>query len=416
MGAGETRDHYDVLIVGGGMVGASLAVALAPLPLSIAVIEAWPHRSDSQPSYDDRSTAVAAGSRRIFEAMGCWDAIAADATAIDHIHVSDRGRFGFTRLDSDEYGVEALGYVVENRRLGEVLWRSLSEAGNIDLIVPGTVVAVDHGEHGERDASVEVEQEGQPGRKISASLVVAADGVRSRVRELVELTSSTWEYGQTAVIANVSTTIHHDGAAFERFTASGPLALLPMTEGRCSLVWTLAPDAADRILALGDDEFLDQLQTSFGYRLGRFSQVGKRAAYPLGLTRAHAQGTGRVLLIGNASHGIHPVGGQGFNLGLRDVATLAEVLASAVGDGTDPADPDVIDRYVEWRRPDHQGIMALTDSLVRVFTNPLGPVKAARALGLIGLDLVPPIKDQFARRTMGMHGRLPKMARGMPLS
>ena len=413
------KDHYDIVIVGGGMVGASLAVALAPLPLSVAVIEAWPLGSKAQPSYDDRSTAVAEGSRRIFEAMGCWREIEPDATPIQHIHVSDRGRFGFARMDCRDYGVEALGYVVENRNLGAVLWESMQKSATIDLVAPASVVAVrtDGATNDDSDvAVVEVESESGLKKEITASLVVAADGARSRVREFVGLETSSWDYGQTAVIANVSTTKPHDNAAFERFTDSGPLALLPMSGGRCSLVWTLAPDDASEVMSLEDQEFLDALQSAFGYRLGRICQTGKRVAYPLSLTRALNQSAGRVLLIGNASHGIHPVGGQGFNLGLRDVAALAELTASACTDGRAPGDKSLIDDYIEWRKPDHTNVMAFTDSLIRVFSNPLAPVKAARALGLIGLDLMPLAKDELAKRTMGLHGRLPRLARGLPLS
>jgi 2-octaprenyl-6-methoxyphenol hydroxylase len=407
------KDHYDIVIVGGGMVGASLAVALAPLPLSVAVIEASPLESEVQPSYDDRSTAVAEGSRRIFEAMGCWREIEPGATRICHIHVSDRGHFGFTRMDCRDYGVAALGHVVENRSLGAVLWASMKKCATIDLVVPASVVAV----RTEGDvAVVEVEGEWESSREVTASLVIAADGVRSRVRGFVGLETTTWDYGQTAVIANVSTTNPHDNAAYERFTASGPLALLPMSGGRCSLVWTLAPDDASDVMSLEDSEFLDALQHAFGYRLGRIGQTGRRVAYPLSLTRALDQSAGRVLLIGNASHGIHPVGGQGFNLGLRDVATLAELIADSCRNGLAPGGKSLIDNYIEWRKPDHNNVMAFTDSLIRVFSNPLAPVKVVRALGLIGLDLVPAAKNNLARRTMGLHGRLPRLARGLPLS
>jgi len=407
------KDHYDIVIVGGGMVGASLAVALAPLPLSVAVVEAWPLESKVQPSYDDRSTAVAEGSRRIFEAMGCWREIEPGATPISTIHVSDRGHFGFARMDCRDYGVVALGHVVENRSLGAVLWASINKSATIDLVAPARVVAVKT----EGDVAViEVDNEGESSREVTASLVVAADGVQSRVREFAGLETDSWDYGQTAVIANVSTTNPHENAAFERFTASGPLALLPMSRGRCSLVWTLAPDEASKIMSLEDGEFLDALQNAFGYRLGRIGQTGRRVAYPLSLTRALDQSVGRVLLIGNASHGIHPVGGQGFNLGLRDVATLAELLADSCRNSLDPGGSSLIEKYIEWRKPDHNNVMAFTDSLIRIFSNPLAPVKAARALGLIGLDLVPAAKDNLARRTMGLHGRLPKLARGLPLS
>ncbi len=404
---------FDIAIVGGGMVGASLAAALAPLPFRIAVVEPWPVSSQSQPSYDDRCTAVAEGSRRIFAAMGCWDAIASSATPIERIHVSDRGRFGFTRLDCSDYGIPAMGYVVENRALGAALWKRLEGRGNVSMISPARVASIDIGEE---FADLELEGEGRDGEVIRASLVVGADGARSVVRAALDLGETIWEYGQEAVIANVSTSLDHDNEAFERFTATGPLALLPMTAGRCSLVWTLDPPGAAAVTQLGDAAFLSRLQEAFGFRLGRFMRAGRRSRYPLQLVRAKRPVASRVLLIGNAAHAIHPVAGQGFNLGLRDVAAAAEVLADAAAAGLDPGSAEVQAAYLKWRKGDQQRVAAITDSLARLFTNPLGPVRAIRGMGMIGLDLVPGPKSLVARQAMGLGGRLPRLARGIPLS
>lgn len=403
---------FDIVIVGGGMVGASLAAALAPLPLSVAVVEAWPVTSRSQPSYDDRSTAVAEGSRRIFEGIGCWNAIEPSATPISRIHVSDRGRFGFTRLDCRDYGVSALGHVVENRNLGAALWNALESAARIELISPARVESI---EAGTATAMITVRRGDERVEKLHASLVIAADGARSAIREMLELGESTWDYRQDAVIANVTPATPHANEAFERFTETGPLALLPMTGNRCSLVWTLRPEAAEQVESLDDDEFLRRLQDAFGFRLGRFIRVGKRARYPLRLVRAKRQNAERVLLIGNAAHAIHPVAGQGFNLGLRDVAALAEVIADAIEDERDIGHDSVLAGYARWRRGDQRRVAAMTDSLVRIFTNPLTPVRTVRGLGLLGLDLASGPKEAFARQTMGLHGRLPRLARGIPL-
>ena len=404
---------YDIVIVGGGMVGASLAAALSPLTLSVAVVEAWPPSSASQPSYDDRSTAVAEGSRRIFDGIGCWKAIASSATPITRIHVSDQGRFGFTRLDCRDYGVRALGHVVENRNLGAALWRVLEDAERVDVISPARVESV---EVGGTTARVVIRRGDESTEKLHASLLVAADGARSAIREMLRLGESTWDYGQEAMIANVTPAMPHGNEAFERFTETGPLALLPMSGNRCSLVWTLRPDAAREVQALDDDEFLARLQETFGFRLGRFVRVGKRARYPLKLVRAKRQSEGRVLLIGNAAHAIHPVAGQGFNLGLRDVAALADVVADALEAGRCVGDPKVLDQYARWRRGDQRRVAAMTDSLIRVFTSPLAPVRTARGLGLLGLDLAVGPKEMFARQTMGLSGRLPRLARGIPLT
>jgi 2-octaprenyl-6-methoxyphenol hydroxylase len=406
-------EDYDILIVGGGMVGASLAAALTPLALRIAVVEAWPPASRAQPSYDDRSTAVAQGSRRIFDAMGCWRALAGDATPIERIHVSDRGRFGFTRIVAKEVGAEALGYVVENRLMGQALWQRLRAADSVDLLCPARVTGLDV--QPDR-VLVDVERDGADGITLRTALVVAADGARSPIRAQLGIGTWSHDYEQTALIANVTSCAPHRNEAFERFTDDGPLAMLPLSEGRCSLVWTLPPDAASRIAALSEADFLAALQSAFGYRLGRLTRVGQRNSYPLRLVRANRQFVGRVLLIGNAAHSLHPVAGQGFNLGLRDVASLADVLADAVAAGDDPGSPAVLERYRAWREEDHERVVSFTDSLVRLFTNPLGAVKAARGLGLLGLDLLPGAKMRFARQSMGLSGRLPRLARGIALT
>ena len=403
----------DIVIVGGGMVGASLAAALAPLGLSVAVVEAWPLASSSQPSYDDRATAVANGSQRIFEAMGCWEALQAEATPIRRIHVSDRGHFGFTRISSSDHGLEALGYVIENRVIGPALWRMIDGYDNVQTLCPARVSAIRVS-----DERAEVEVSGEDGsiEVLQTALIVAADGAQSPLREMGGIDSDTHDYGQSAVIANVSTSQHHEYEAFERFTDHGPLAMLPMAGQRCSLVWTMAPAAAEHALACSDEEFLADLQQAFGFRLGRIHRVGRRHAYPLRLVRAAAQSAPRLILVGNAAHALHPVAGQGFNLGLRDVAALAELLAEARNEDADFGGQDLRESYAQWRRQDHERVISLTDSLVRLFTNPLGPVKVARALALLGLDLLPAAKAGFVRQTTGRAGRLPRLARGLPLS
>lgn len=404
---------YDIVIVGGGMVGASLAASLTSLPLRIAVVEAWPVSSAAQPSYDDRCTAVAEGSRRIFDAIGCWQAIEPAATPIQRIHVSDRGQFGFTRLDCRDYAMPALGYVVENRSLGAAIWEILDGSASVTLMSPATLESLDAAHD---HVTLEVRDTGGDAATIEAALVVGADGAKSAVRGALDLGQTIWDYGQEALIANVSVSSPHDNEAFERFTETGPLALLPMGGDRCSLVWTLDPDSAAAVAELDEESFLGRLQEAFGFRLGRFVKVGRRVRYPLRLVRANHQTSHRVLLIGNAAHAIHPVAGQGFNLGLRDVAALAEVLAEAATAGSDPGSPEVLSAYLAWRRTDQRRVAAITDSLVRLFTNPLAPVKALRRLGLLGLDLAPGPKSLLARQAMGLRGRLPRLARGIPLS
>lgn len=406
---------YDILVVGGGMVGATMAYALSPLPLRIGVIEAVPFKSDSQPSYDDRAIALAYGSAKIIATMGLWDRLADRVSPIKQIHVSDRGHFGVTRLDSAAEKVEALGYVVENRVIGAVLAQALPKLENVELICPATVTHVDLMADG-----AHVSIHGEDGaRQLSARLVIAADGGNSVVRQLLQIPTRSWDYGQTAVIANITPARHHQGVAYERFTDSGPVALLPNAGAddpkRCSLVWTVRSGDAERLLNLSAADFLAELQQRFGYRLGELEKLGRRHAYPLKLLRAKQQVRPRLALIGNAAHTLHPIAGQGFNLGLRGVAVLADVLAEACGKGEDVGAAAVMQRYADWRRWDHRKVIGFTDTLARLFSNPLAPVALARNIGLCAVDIVPPLKRALTRQTLGLAGKLPRLALGLPL-
>jgi 2-octaprenyl-6-methoxyphenol hydroxylase len=404
-------DRYDLVIVGGGMVGASLAVALGGGPLRIAVLEAVPFRAAAQPSYDDRAIALAYGTHRIFAAMGLWESLRGAATPIHSIHISDRGHFGFTRLDCRDEGVEALGYVALSRTMGAVLTERLEQLPHVDVLCPATVSNVVIGS----DHAEVVIDGGDAPRRLTAKLVVAADGASSQVRDWLGIATKRWEYHQTAVITNITPQRPHHNRAYERFTDSGPLALLPMDENRCSVVWTVRSDHVDKVMALDDAAFLAALRQRFGGRLGDFLRVGARRAYPLMLVRAAEHVRSRLALIGNAAHTLHPVAGQGFNLGLRDVAVLAEVVSDAAAAGRDIGDSEVLQTYARWRRRDHQKMIAFTDGLARVFANPLAPLRALRNAGLLTVDVVPPLKHMLTRHTMGLAGRLPRLARGLPL-
>ena len=392
------------------MVGLSLAAALADLPLDVAVIEPVAPDALDQPSFDARTTALSGGSRRVLEGVGAWQAIAAQATPIRRIHVSERGAFGFARLSAEEQGVAALGYTIENRLLGRALRERCAAIPRLTLCH----AAVRELRSGEDALCIVTDQ----GQEISARLVVAADGAQSKMRSAIGIDATVSEYGQHAVIAHLDTERFHDYTAYERFTSTGPIAVLPIAEGRSAVVWTLAPDAAARALALPDPAFIAELQQAFGMRLGRFTRVGRRQSYPLALTRSERQSGPRAVVIGNAAQGLHPVAGQGFNLGLRDIATLAEVLADAIaeqGAAVDPGSAQLLERYTRWRQPDRQAVIRFTDSLVRGFGQPLAPLRAARATGLLLFDLLRPVKREFARRTMGLAGRLPRLVRGLPL-
>lgn len=405
------NDDYDILIVGGGMVGASMAVALADQPLRIGMVEAIPFRSAQQPSYDERSIALAYGTRRIFEGLGLWQTLDQGVTAIETIHVSQQGRFGATRLRAREEGVEALGYVVENRVLGAALLERLANQENLTLHCPARLQSLNLDPTG---ALAVLETDDGP-RELTARLVIAADGGKSMVRRHLDIGASEWQYGQTAVISTVTPSQPHGNVAYERFTEHGPLALLPMSDNRCSLVLTVADKDARYTTQLDDDAFLALLQQRFGNRLGRFQRVAPRRAYPLSMVRAREPVRPRLALIGNAAHTLHPIAGQGFNLGIRDVAAMAQVLADAVAAGRDIASAKVLEGYAQWRRKDQWRVIAFTDGLARLFTNPLPPVALARDAGLVALDLLPGAKHTLARYTMGLAGRLPRLGQGLPL-
>ena len=420
---------YDILIIGGGMVGASLAVALARLPVRVALVEAVAFESSAQPSYDDRTIALSFGSKRVFDSLGVWGKLETrggrsrhpasrdtgtslcGATPIERIHISDRGRFGFAHLSAADAGVEALGWVVENRALGQALRLALEEVENLTLLMPATME--DIALTPER-ATVSVRQ-ADVRRQLTARLVVAADGARSVARERLGIVATTRDYGQSALVTNVTPEYPHRNVAYERFTDSGPVALLPMSDNRCAVVWSAVPEQAEALKALGDAEFLVRLEERFGARLGRLRKVGRRGVYPLTRTDVAEIVRERLVLIGNAAHTVHPVAGQGFNLGLRDVAALAEVLNGALRAGEDVGGHAVLTRYADWRRRDTRTIATFTDTLVSVFSNDLGPLVFARNLGLLGVDLLPPVKRALLRLSMGLAGRLPRLARGLPL-
>ena len=407
-----TQTDYDILIIGGGMVGASLGVALASLPLRVGLIEAVEFGSAGQPSYDDRTVALSYGSKRIFESLGVWGRLEArGATAIQHIHISDRGSFGFARLDASEAAVEALGYVVENRVLGQALKPALAETANLTVFCPATVEDVAFAESA---ASVTFRR-GSKLETLSARLVVAADGGFSQVRNKAGIEARRTEYHQMALATNVTPGQPHHNVAYERFTSTGPLAFLPMSENRCAVVWTQSPEKVEALLALDDVQFLAALQEQFGTRLGRLLKVGKRAAYPLALTKVSEHIRPRLVLIGNAAHTVHPVAGQGFNLGLRDVAVLAQVLSEAQRAGRDIGELAVLEGYAGWRKRDNLAISTFTDGLVRTFSNDFAPVSLLRNLGLVAVDLFPPAKRLLLRLSMVLAGRLPRLARGLPL-
>ncbi len=407
---------YDVIIVVVGLVGAGLACALGDLKsngnkLRIAIIEAIAFGDAAQPSYDDRNIALSQASYRIFNTLGLWPDIIKAATPIESIYISNRGHFGAARLHAKDHGVTALGYVAQTRAIGEAFKQRIQNLANVELICPAKITGLNVTDE---KASVTIEQDGNH-KTLGCSLVIGADGAKSKTRELLGIATQMHDHGQTAIVANVTPEKPHHNAAYERFTDSGPLAFLPMSEQRCALVYTVWHNEVEEILNLGDEAFLNRLSERFGDRLGKLIKVGKRSSYPLALNKAEKTLAKRAVLIGNAAHSLHPVAGQGFNLGVRDIAVLAEIINDALNKNLDIADEASLKSFQQWRQSDQQRVIGFTETLVSVFSNPLTSVKLLRNIGLVGVDLLPPIKKILARQTMGIAGKQPRLARGIPL-
>ncbi|PTU33225.1 2-octaprenyl-6-methoxyphenyl hydroxylase [Stenotrophobium rhamnosiphilum] len=394
----EVVDQYDVVIVGGGLVGASLVVALAPLNLRVALIEASTP-PQTGPSWDERCIAINDGSHRIFESLGVWPALLSEASPITSTHISERGRFGVARFAAVDVGLPALGYNIPFRHIGQTLWQAAQKTA-ARLICPARLQAM------EQSADA-VQLLLDSGEKISTRLVVAADGAQSAVRKLLGITAQTQDYKQSAIVTAIRVTRPHGGVAYERFTPGGPIAVLPKPDNACSLVWTVPSDHVEAMLAWSDAEFLKQAYETFGERLGNFKEIGRRNAYPLTQVMSAQLTAPRVIFAGNAAQSLHPVAAQGFNLGLRDVATVADVLATAA----DPGSAETLAEYERRRSDDRERVSGFTDRLVRTFSNRVPGLRGLRHLGLLALDLTPPLKDAVMRQNLGLGGLPSKFAR-----
>lgn len=386
-----------IIIAGGGMTGATLALAISHLTqgqLAVTLVEGTEPASRVHPGFDGRAIALAEGTCQQLAAIGLWPLLASAATAITDVHVSDRGHASFVSLTAADYGVSALGQVVELHEVGQRLFSRLKNAPGVTLRCPDKVASVER----TRDrVCVALES----GEQLTGHLLVAADGSHSRVAAACGVQWQSTDYQQVAVIANVSTQVAHQGRAFERFTEFGPLALLPMSAGRSSLVWCHPLAQKDAVDRWGDDCFVAELQRAFGWRLGRITQVGQRTSYPLRLQTASQHIAHRLALVGNAAQTLHPIAGQGFNLGIRDVMSLAETLAAAWRAGRETGAYATLQHYQQRRQPDAQATIGITDGLVRLFANRYTPLVAGRNLGLMAMDHLPPLRNLLAERTLG---------------
>ena len=404
--------NFDVLVIGGGLVGASLVCALdsgldsaiRERGLKVGLVESHDidQPMDIPPSYDARASALSYGTSLIYEQLGLWQPLAEQATSIQKIHVSDKGHFGVTRLSALEQEVPALGYVIENFRIGEVLLerlKSYREQSLVDVLSPARVEQLSPRARASMEAIVQL---GDERIRLQTKLVVLADGGRSSLMDKLGITRKKYDYQQHAVIANVSVNQPHHGQAWERFAGDGPMALLPLTGDRCAMVWTLPSDRVDQYLAMDDAQFLETIQECFGFGAGRFTQVGQRDSYPLSLGIAQEQVRPGLVILGNAAHSMHPVAGQGYNLAVRDTMALAENIMDSLDSGDSPGNLARLLEYVETQRGDQSTTLGFCDALVKLFTRKELPVILARNLGLVGMNVSPSLKSAFTRKAMGL--------------
>jgi len=385
--------HYDVVIVGAGLAGSVLARRLANTSLRVAAIEAVEPQLKERSHFDMRSLSLSYGSHFILKKLGLWDNLASQVNPIESIHVSDQGHFAKSRFYAQQFDIEAFGYVIPVAALNKTLWQGLEQQENLDIICPASINALKliekgyqlklHTSHGER--------------AVSCHLLVVADGGQSPVRHWLNVAVKEVAYDQFGIIGNIGLSQETKNAAFERFTLSGPLALLPLSERRMAFVWSCDEEQLENLQALDSSSFLQRLQRECGYRLGKFQWVSKRQVFPLTMAQAEQVTVPHAILVGNAAQRLHPVAAQGFNLGLRDVETLACLLESGIGLGQ-----ELLDCYQEQRHTDRQRMLKFTHALVRLFSSAYLPIGILRSLGLLGIDFCSPLKRSIAMGGMGM--------------
>ena len=397
----------DIAIVGGGMVGMAAAISLSQLNLKIILIENILVKDGSHPSYDDRTLVVNRGSIRFWKNIGVWNSLSDIVTPIKKVHVSNKGFFGTVQFDSKTFNINALAYIVEAKRLGLTLKSKIESDKNITVVCPAKVSSF---VSGDEMISIKYMTNGKA-YTINSKLMLAADGIQSNIRQQLNLETIIKSYHRTAIVCNITPEHKHNNCAFERLTKSGPTALLPFVENRCGFVWTVAKDMAEDILNLSDEEFLKSAQDQFGYRLGKFIKVGKRSSYPLYLVSVPKQVKSRVILLGNAAHGMSPISAQGLNLAVRDVANLVAVINQAILDNNDIGSDDVLNRYQDSVRKDQTQTMQYTDDLMGWFSVDLPVVNVVRSLAMVVFNLSKSAKYELFTRASGYRGKTPKLLR-----
>jgi 2-octaprenyl-6-methoxyphenol hydroxylase len=405
------QQHFDIAIVGAGLVGSSLACALASTPYRIALIDSQPLPAiepadvNSNSLQDGRSIALALSSKKMFDVLGLWQSLDADAVPIKKIHISDQGRFGAARLDSARYDVESFGYLVPAEKLITALQQKIQLYDHIQRVQPYEVSNLES-----QTDQVILNADGEP---IHAKLLIAADGIRSLIRNKLGIGADEKQYQQSAIVGCIDTEIHHQFTAYERFTKDGPLALLPRNGNRCGFIWMNPSVIAEKNLNLSDEGFLEELQQAFGQRLGHFSNLSRRFAYPLSLLVSDQRVQQRVVLVGNAAQTLHPVAGQGLNLALRDIAELSEILVSSENalDNIDEA----LRAYEACRQPDIENTVRFTDRLNFLFTADYPVLSRTRGLGLALLGAIPALEERIVRQNLGTLGSAASLLQGRAL-
>jgi 2-octaprenyl-6-methoxyphenol hydroxylase len=406
-------DDVELLIAGGGLNGLLLGVACAGVGLPVAVIDREDPATMVSERFDGRTSAIAYGSRLVFDGIGLWSEIAQDAEPIREIRVADDNSPLFLHYDHRELvstpaELRPLGYIVENRVLRRALLERARTLPSLRLLAPRTVARMEASATSATLGLVD-------GERWQARLVVAADGARSPLRKAAGIGVVEWQYRQIGIVTTVQHARPHGGIAIEHFLPAGPFAILPMTGNRSSIVWTEQADLAPRILALPEAEFTAELRARFGDFLGAVEPVGPRFSYRLGLMQADRYVDRRLALLGEAAHVIHPIAGQGLNIGIRDIAALAEAIVDARRLGLDIGDDSVLERYQRWRRADALLLAGVTDGLNRLFSNAVPPIRLARDFGLAIVNRLPPLKRLLMQHAMGTLGDRPRLARGEPL-
>jgi 2-octaprenyl-6-methoxyphenol hydroxylase len=401
----EQADQVDIIINGGGLVGLALGCALGDAGLHIAVIDRDDPATMLDAPYDGRSSAIAWASQQALATIGVWDHVAAQAQAMLDIRVSDGASPLFLHYDHSELDGEPFGYMVENRHMRQALHARAAEIPTLELMAPQSATQISRFDNG-------VDVQLSNGRELRARLLVGAEGRLSPSREEAGIQVNGWSYHQVGIVCTVRHEQPHQGIAQERFLPSGPFAILPLVGNRSSLVWTETEAMAPVMMALDDDAFLAEIGKRFGDYLGELELEGPRWSYPLSLQIADRYIDQRLALAGDAAHGMHPIAGQGLNVGLRDVAALTEVLVDAARLGLDIGAPDVLDRYQRWRRFDNATLLAVTDVLNRLFSNDIEPLHLARDIGLAAVNKMPDLKKLFMRHARGTVGKLPKLLNG----